>query len=102
MKLFMKQKQTYRHGKQACRYQRGKGQRGVNQEVGIIICAVLSCVSSPRPHGLYTPPGCSVHGVSQERILEWVAIALSRGSSPTRDRTRISCVSCMGRQVVCH
>ena len=85
MKLFIKQKQTYRHGKQACCYQRGKEQRGINQEVGIIIRAVLSCVSSARPHGLYTPPGCSVHGVSQERILEQVAIAFSRGSSPPRD-----------------
>ena len=30
-------------------------------------------------------PGSSVHGVSQARILEWVAISFSRGSSPSRD-----------------
>ena len=29
----------------------------------------------------YSPPGSSVHGISQSRILEWVAISLSRGSS---------------------
>jgi len=29
----------------------------------------------------YSPPGASVHGISQARILEWVAISSSRGSS---------------------
>ena len=33
------------------------------------------------------PPGSSVHGISQARILEWVAISFSRGSSRPRDRT---------------
>ena len=37
-------------------------------------------------------PGSSVHGISQARILEWVAIPFSRGSSRPRDRTRISCI----------
>ena len=32
------------------------------------------------PHGLY-PPGFSVHGIFQARILEWIAISFSRGSS---------------------
>ena len=31
-------------------------------------------------------PGSSVHGIFQARILEWVAILFSRGSSPTRDQ----------------
>ena len=35
-------------------------------------------------------PGSSVHGIFQARILEWVAIYSSRGSSRPRDRTRIS------------
>ena len=34
------------------------------------------------------PPGSSVHGIFQARILEWVAISYSRGSSHPRDRTR--------------
>ena len=34
--------------------------------------------------------GSSVHGISQARILEWVAISFSRGSSPSRDRTQVS------------
>ena len=47
-------------------------------------------------------PGPSVHGTSQARILEWVAISSSRVSSPPRDRTRVSCVSCIGRQILYH
>ena len=40
-----------------------------------------------------SPPGSSVHGISQARTLEWVAISSSRGSSRTRDRTCVSPVS---------
>ena len=35
-------------------------------------------------------PGSSVHGISQARILEWVAMPASRGSSLPRDRTCVS------------
>ena len=35
------------------------------------------------------PPGSSVHGILQTRILEWVAMPSSRGSSKPRDRTRV-------------
>ena len=42
-----------------------------------------------------SPPGSSVHGILQARILEWVAISFSRGSSPPRDQTQVSCVSCI-------
>ena len=42
----------------------------------------------------FSPPGSSVHGILQARILEWVAISYSRGSSRPRDRTQISCSSC--------
>ena len=44
--------------------------------------------------------GSAVHGVSQARILEWVAISFSRGSSQPRDRTRISCISSIGRKIL--
>ena len=39
------------------------------------------------------PPGSSVHGISGGRILEWVAISFSKGSSWPRDRTLISCIA---------
>ena len=37
-----------------------------------------------------SPPGSSVHGIFQARILEWAAISFSRGSSRPRDRTQVS------------
>ena len=39
-----------------------------------------------------SPPGSSVHGILQARILEWVAIPFSRGFSQPRDRTWVSCI----------
>ena len=38
----------------------------------------------------YNLPGSSVHGILQARILEWVAMPFSRGSSQPRDRTQVS------------
>ena len=46
-----------------------------------------------------SPPGSSVCGILQARILEWVAIPSSRGSSWPRDQTQ---VSCFGRQILYH
>ena len=40
-----------------------------------------------------SPPASSLHGISQARILEWVAISFSRGSSQARDQTCISCLA---------
>ena len=37
-------------------------------------------------------PGSSVHGIFQARVLEWIAISFSRGSSQPRDQTRVSCI----------
>ena len=38
----------------------------------------------------YSPPGFSVHGILQARILEWVAMHFSRGSSRLRDQTQVA------------
>ena len=40
-------------------------------------------------------PGSSVHGIFQARLLEWVAMPSSRGSSRARDSTHVFCVSCI-------
>ena len=40
-----------------------------------------------------SPPGSSTHGIFQARVLEWVAIAFSRGSSQPRDQTQLSCIT---------
>ena len=49
----------------------------------------------------YRPPGSSVHGIFQASLLEWVAIFSSRSSRP-RNRTLVSCISCIGRQILYH
>ena len=49
-----------------------------------------------------SPPGSSVRGILQARILEWVAISPSKGSSQPRDRTLVSHVSCIDRWVLYH
>ena len=46
-----------------------------------------------------SPPGSSVHGMLQERILEWVVISFSRGSPWLRDQTHASVT---GRQILYH
>ena len=38
-------------------------------------------------------PGSSVHGISQARILEWVAISLARESSQPKDGNRVPCIA---------
>ena len=48
-----------------------------------ILCEFMYC----------SQPGSSVHGILQARILEWVAIPFSKGSSPPRDQMRISCIA---------
>ena len=49
-----------------------------------------------------SPPGSSVHGILQARLLEWVAMPSSRGSSRPRDQTCVSFISGIGRRVLYH
>ena len=58
----------------------------------VLLCNIVDC----------SPPGSSVHGIFQARILEQVAISSSRGSSRPRDQTCLSCISCIGRQILYH
>ena len=72
---------------------------GTAQAVEEILCCCLGAQSCPP---LWDPmdcslPGSSVHGISQARILEWVAIAFSRGSFQPGEWT---CVSCIGRKIL--
>ena len=59
---------------------------------GVHVCAksLQSCVTYFDPMDC-SPPGSSVRGILQARILEWAAISSSRGSSQPRGRTRLSC-----------
>ena len=49
-----------------------------------------------------SPPGSSVHGIFQARILEWVSISFSTRSSWPRDWTHVFCVSYLGRRILYH
>ena len=40
-----------------------------------------------------SPPGSSIHGILQARVLEWIAVSCSRGSSWPRDQTQVSCIA---------
>ena len=55
----------------------------------LLSCGVVSNSCIPMD---CSSPGSSVHVISQARILEWVAISFSKGSSLPRDRTHISCI----------
>ena len=59
---------------------------------GPTVCDLVDC----------STPGCSVQGILQAEILEWVAMPSSRGSSRPRNRTHVSYISCIGRWVLYH
>ena len=70
-----------------------------NWRLKIVVVQLLSCdrlFGDPMDCSL---PSSSVHGILQARILHWVAISFSRGSSRPRDRTLVSCI---GRQILYH
>ena len=52
--------------------------------------AVMSDSCNPMDCSL---PGCSVHGILQAKILEWVTFPFSRGSSQPRGQTQVSCIA---------
>ena len=63
----------------------GGGGAHVHAQLCLTLCDPVDC----------SPPGSSVRVISQARILEWLAIPYSGGSSQPRDRTCVSCVSCI-------
>ena len=74
--------------------------------IGLRACQLSqSVISDSVTMESFSPPGTSILGISQARILVWVALSSSRGSSQPRDWTHISWVSCIGRQLflpLCH
>ena len=64
--------------------------------VAVVVAKLRLIVCNPR---MDSPPGSSVHGISQARILEWFASSFSRGSSQPRDRTHASCI---GKWILYH
>ena len=73
--------------------------RDIDTYMDAVAVYLLSCVWLFATTPDYRPPGSSVHGISRARILEWVAISFSKGSSWSRDQT---CISCIGKQILYH
>ena len=64
-----------------------------SQLIPFICCLVAkSCPTLCEPMDCRLP-GSSVHGISQARILQWVATSFCRGSPPPRDRIHVSCIA---------
>ena len=59
---------------------------------GIVTLSICCCLCD---HMDCSPSGSSVHGISQARILEWVPISSSRGTSRPADQTHTSYISCL-------
>ena len=71
--------------------------------VCVCVCALVA-QSCPTLWGTIdcSPPHSSVHWISQTRILEWVSISSSRGSSWPRDWTCVAWDTCIGRWIFYH
>ena len=91
------------HRRQPIRFPRPWDSPGRNTEVGCYF--LLQCMkvkSESKVAQSYptlsnpmdcSPPGSHIHGIFQARILEWVAIPFSRGSSQSRDWAWVSCIA---------
>ena len=66
------------------------------------VCSVAPLCQTLCGHMDCSPPNSSVHGILQARILEWVAISFSKGSSLTQGLNLCLYVSCIGRQILHH
>ena len=58
----------------------------------VVVLVALPCLTLCNPMD-YSLPGSSVYEILQARILEWIAIPFSRGSSQPRDRNQVSCIA---------
>ena len=62
----------------------------LNRKVKVLVSELCLTLCDPID---CSPPGSSVRGILQARILEWVAISFSRGSSQLRDQTQVFCIA---------
>ena len=60
------------------------------EKVKVLVTELCPTLCDPMD---YRPPGSSVHAILQARILAWVAIPFSEGSSQPRDQMQVSCIA---------
>ena len=70
-----------------------KEELNISKSMGVCLLLAQSCPTLHDPTDPCSPPGSSVHGILQARILEWVAISFSKGFSWPRDRTWVSSIT---------
>ena len=61
-------------------------------KVKVLVAQSSPTLCDPMDY-ICSPPGFSIYEILQARILEWLAIPFSRGSSQTRDQTWVSCIA---------
>ena len=66
------------------------GEESITRSAEVLVAQLYLTLCDPT---YCSPPGSSIYGISQARILEWVAIPFSRGSSSPRDQTCASCIA---------
>ena len=67
-----------------------EGSHWLSMKVKMLVAQSCPTLCNPKDR---SPPGSSVHGILQARVLECVAIPFSRGSSWPRDWTQVSCIA---------
>ena len=75
--------------------------RIANITIRLSFMHVQSCLTLCDPVDC-SPPGSSLHGIFQARILEQVVISYSKGPFQPRDQIHVSCISCIDRQILFH
>ena len=80
-------------GRRRRRWQRVRWLDGVTDSMDMCAKSLQSCLTLSDATD-WSPPDSSVHGILQARILEWVAISSSRGSSQPRSNPCPSCLLC--------
>ena len=86
----------YSQSKQANKRQKffSKLHTPYNRKISTVLCMHACCCFSRVPWDPMdcSPPGSSAHGIIQTKILEWVAMPSSRGSSGPRDWAHVFCL----------
>ena len=85
----------HKHRDDTTKWSKSERERQISHDTTYVVVESLSRVWSMN----CSPPGSSVHGISQTRILAWIAISFSKESSQPRDRTRIFCID---RRILYH
>ena len=78
--------------RQCTTYRNYSKKKKITSSGNVCVLVAQSCLTLSDPMDC-SSPGSFLHGIFQARILEWVAVSFSRGSSWPRDRTCVPCIA---------